>query len=361
MKINIIVPIIYKVGGIKTIFEYANEFQRNGHEVIVYSPLIPFNLQTAENSTLHIIRNLPRLVKNFLKFKINVNKFGSISFRIKQVPVISNKFVENAEIILATSWPTAYAVKRLDKAKGKKLYFVQGYEDWDSNSELVDKSYQLGLILVTTSRFLKNFLMVKYGVDSELVFNSINTSIFRNDRRTYAAPGSILFIDHQMKLKNSELAIEVVKEIKKKYSNLNIRSFGHKKIHQMPDYITFYENPPESEIVKLYCDTDIFLFTSDYEGFALPPAEAMSCGCAVVTTCVGAVPEYSRHMFSAIHVKTGDKDSLIEGISFLIENRDKWEYISKNAVLDSEKHLSCFEESVKKFESILEQTLIKGD
>lgn len=45
------------------------------------------------------------------------------------------------------------------------------------------------------------------------------------------------------------------------------------------------------ELAMLYRNADAFLLPSLYEGFGLPLVEAMSCGCPVVTTTGGALPE----------------------------------------------------------------------
>ena len=43
MRINFLVPEIVRSGGIRTVFEYANRLTALGHEVTVYTPVIPFN------------------------------------------------------------------------------------------------------------------------------------------------------------------------------------------------------------------------------------------------------------------------------------------------------------------------------
>ncbi len=47
----------------------------------------------------------------------------------------------------------------------------------------------------------------------------------------------------------------------------------------------------DDEIVKLYSGAEIFVFPSLYEGFGLPPLEAMACGTAVAVSRAGAIPE----------------------------------------------------------------------
>lgn len=47
----------------------------------------------------------------------------------------------------------------------------------------------------------------------------------------------------------------------------------------------------QSELASLYSHTTLFLFPSFYEGFGIPLAEAMACGCPVVYSEIGALCE----------------------------------------------------------------------
>lgn len=52
-----------------------------------------------------------------------------------------------------------------------------------------------------------------------------------------------------------------------------------------PDYI------PENGLLNLYNLAYAFVFPSLYEGFGIPPLEAMSCGCPVVFSNISSIPE----------------------------------------------------------------------
>lgn len=55
--------------------------------------------------------------------------------------------------------------------------------------------------------------------------------------------------------------------------------------------VLFTEYVPDGEICPLMCGALAFVFPSIYEGFGLPPLEAMACGVPVLTTHAASLPE----------------------------------------------------------------------
>jgi glycosyltransferase involved in cell wall biosynthesis len=47
----------------------------------------------------------------------------------------------------------------------------------------------------------------------------------------------------------------------------------------------------EEELAVLYTGATVFVFPSIYEGFGLPPLEAMACGCTVISSNTSSMPE----------------------------------------------------------------------
>lgn len=73
---------------------------------------------------------------------------------------------------------------------------------------------------------------------------------------------------------------------------------------------------PPVERAALIANAVVYAYPSVYEGFGLPPLEAMSCGVPVVATTVGALPEVLGD--AAEFVQAGDVDELAGALSDLL-------------------------------------------
>jgi glycosyltransferase involved in cell wall biosynthesis len=58
-----------------------------------------------------------------------------------------------------------------------------------------------------------------------------------------------------------------------------------------PDTLQFIGRVDEEDKPALYESASVFLFPSLYEGFGLPPLEAMACGTPVISSMAGSLPE----------------------------------------------------------------------
>jgi glycosyltransferase involved in cell wall biosynthesis len=82
------------------------------------------------------------------------------------------------------------------------------------------------------------------------------------------------------------------------------------------DQILFSGFMPDEDLPALYSAAAVFAFPSLYEGFGLPPLEAMACGTPVVVSRTSSLPEVVGD--SGLQVDPYDPDSLAAALELLI-------------------------------------------
>ncbi|HRJ68120.1 MAG TPA: glycosyltransferase [Beijerinckiaceae bacterium] len=78
----------------------------------------------------------------------------------------------------------------------------------------------------------------------------------------------------------------------------------------------------ETQMIRRYQESDIFLALGFPEGFALPPLEAMACGCVVAGFAGGGGISHMRHETSALVVPDGDVTALAAALERLAREPD---------------------------------------
>ncbi len=150
---------------------------------------------------------------------------------------------------------------------------------------------------ITVSHFLKEELIKNMGIPEEKIL-PIHLAVDEKFKpANFEKPFDFILSDTP----EPEL-IEIFyklkrKRIKHKLVIFSMRGYGYNMAKEMVDELDlqnecyFKGYVPENELVKLYNTADVYVRLAGYEGFGLPPLEAMACGCPVITTNVGSLPE----------------------------------------------------------------------
>lgn len=85
---------------------------------------------------------------------------------------------------------------------------------------------------------------------------------------------------------------------------------------QYPGKIILTGYAADTELAQLYSNASVFVYPSLYEGFGLPPLEAMQCGCPVITSNVSSLPEVVGS--AGITIEPTNANALAEAIQQLL-------------------------------------------
>lgn len=134
--------------------------------------------------------------------------------------------------------------------------------------------------------------------------------------------------------------------------------YGYKKIRNQSSGCRKNKNIKEigyvdnDDLVFLYSGAEAFIFPSFYEGFGLPVLEAMACGCPVLASNAGSVPEVGGQ--AALYFSPNNTDSLVKAIEKIMKDKGFKEKLKEKG-LKRIKDFSwekCAQETIKVFHSI---------
>lgn len=330
MKICFVLPGFTRtpIGGHKIIYEYANRLCDKNYEITLIfmnrKKMKQYNIPEKFRKLLLAI--VTRYEPNwFILNKGIIKKSGeSVNY---------HEYDNYFDYVFATGIQTVEVVdKYFDNAK--KLYFIQGYENWGVTEEYLHKTYSLGFTNIVVSQWLKD-VVDKYAITpAKLIKNPIDTSIYKMKvQQKYRIEHSIGLLYNIEPFKGVKYALEAIYILKKQFSDLTVQMFGiFDKPNNLPLWINYKQNATVEDLVKIYNGVEIFMCASIEEGYGLTGLEAMACGACLVSTSYKGVFEYAKDGYNALLSPIEDVDKLVENVRSLFESIELREKLSSNGV-----------------------------
>ena len=91
-------------------------------------------------------------------------------------------------------------------------------------------------------------------------------------------------------------------------------------LSSLPERVVLTGYVPDEDLPALYSGALAFVYPSLYEGFGLPPLEAMACGAPVVASDSTSIPEVTGN--AALLVDPHETESIAEGLRSVLGNAD---------------------------------------
>lgn len=117
----------------------------------------------------------------------------------------------------------------------------------------------------------------------------------------------------------------------------SMRGYGYERAkglvaeYGLEEDVEFRGYVPDEELVDLYNTASVYVRFADYEGFGLPPVEAMACGCPVVTSDAGSLPEVVAD--AGITLDAEDVEGYVDAVAHILSD-DEYRETMVDAGLD---------------------------
>ncbi len=318
-KINFILPFKPRrpAGGFRVMYEYANRLAKKGYQVHLTFPV----------KTPYMKYRLPYFVRRILsKLEgFNRDKWFDFDARVTMsyVPMVKDKYVVDADVVIATWWSTVLEMGALSARKGKKINLIQGFENWEGHEGLLYSSYNMK---DTTNIVVASYLKKKVALHTEnrieLIENGIDNTLYcvRKPIR-HRMPATVAMMYSKQEIKGSKYGLEALAIVKERIPELEVELFGISSAPEgLPHWIKYYRNP--DDLCDLYNRNAIFISNSFTEGFGLVSVESMFCGCALVCTNIEGHQEYAFDGKTALLTEVANPSQMADRICSLIENED---------------------------------------
>lgn len=124
----------------------------------------------------------------------------------------------------------------------------------------------------------------------------------------------------------------------------------HKKVSQTASVIkTGYVS--DEDLPTLYSGSEIFVFPSFYEGFGMPPLEAMACGTPVIVSDNSSLPEVVGT--AGLYVQATNTSSIAEAMTRLLSSAKLRDELKEKGLKQAQEF--SWEKSGAEFKAVLER------
>jgi glycosyltransferase involved in cell wall biosynthesis len=303
------------IGGYRIVYQYANYLAARGHALSVLFPRF---------CTDAAVPRFPRSAIGKIAWAAGLRlKHRPLvdwqrlhpGVKLRLVRDVSDRSVADADAIFATAWDTAGPVARLSPSKGAKFYLIQHHETWAASEAEVNATWLLPLHKIVIAGWLLDLGERLGATDMVRIPNAIEHDRFRitgpADRRD-----GICALYNTAPYKGALALLDVLARFHAIDPAIPIRLFGqHAPPADLQDWIEYHLNPDQRVLVEdIYNRSLVYVSASVAEGWALPPAEAMACGCLFVGTDIGGFRDYAEHGVTALLSPPGDRDALLRNL-----------------------------------------------
>lgn len=330
-------------GGYDVIFRITQAMKENGFKCSIIFI----------NNRKYLIWNLIKLffgkdrISIFYRLLPTINRLRKLDYGYGILRGVDLYFINSVDeisfttkAVIATGWTTALpAFKIKEKIDCKGYYLIQNSEDHVSfsgkDSVEASKTYSLPLKkIVINDELLKRFSS-EQPIYLQIGFNN---ALYKRIEGIKKIDNMVLMPLREGRSKGSQEGLKAFEILHFSKKEIKLVAFGDMEKVSVPAYVDYYFRPPNGKLLELYNEASVFILPSIVEGFPTPPLEAMSCGCALVTTKNGGTDKYALNEVNCLVSNSGQPEEIAELVLRLLEDRSLRSNICKNGYETSIKY-----------------------
>jgi O-antigen biosynthesis protein len=187
--------------------------------------------------------------------------------------------MEDAHIVMATGWPTAYPAFN-SKCAGKRFYFVQDYEPsfhpTGAASLLAENTYRMGFHGVTAGKWLAGKLSQEFGMSADFFDFGCDCSSYSRGEGS-SRSGLVFYARPEAARRGFELGLMALEVFAARHPEITIHLYGE-LMGRLPFKFVNHGRVTPSVLNKIYnsCYAGMSLSLSNV---SLVPHEMLAAGC----------------------------------------------------------------------------------
>lgn len=322
VKINWVIPDYYAVsGGHRTIFRLARALEEAGYEVRFHIFGETHYVSDAEATEA--------LRAHYFPLKATVH------LGVEEMPP--------AEVCVASSWETAYAVRDFNACR-RAVYFVQDFEPSffpaSTESVLAENTYRFGFECICAGSWLAR-KMREYDTRAESFDLAYDPAIYFPGTGAYSKNRVVFYARHQTRRRGTELGLLALGLLKKRRPDVEVVLFGSDDLpYELPFNYTLAGTLGERELAELYRGATVGLSVS-LTNYSLVPQEMLACGLPVVEMALPPVrAAYPGGGPPGIHLAAPDPVRIADALSEVLALSDSEMRRARQAASNLVRHLS---------------------
>lgn len=352
MKIVFLQSSLWLSGGAIVVVEYANRLSEKGHEISIIIPgeAICVELNSRLSPNVKLIQTKQRLTK----------PLGLLA-KIRLTLEMANR-IPKSDLIITTHTPTSLATYLASSwmQKGTPIWFYMDYPGmfsdrpveawllrnamrWHKAAIVLSGHSALELAQITQ----KPIKRIGLGIDNVFLRHELHTKRSNTDNSK-----RVLYLGDFRPRKGFADFLAAVNIVQRSYRNIELLiALKEQGEFQTPIPKRVYFRPSNDELAELYSTCDVFVSTSWFEGFGLPPLEAMACSAPVVMTDSGGVSDYAKPNENCLLVPPKSPEQLAQAILRIIGDPKLAARLRKNGPPTAEEY--SWSKAVERFENAL--------